>query len=244
MAIDSKTNYSVFNSSAEEKFLKDGWALDDDADKELHERRKSTFTYMVNMVNEYGLPGDSALTEEAVDDFVSWKANKNVVARIQFLEENQETYKDYGGYWLTLADSYYDLENYQKCLDTVTEYESMSARIFRHDYDYAQILPRAITAAGEIYNKDQYISVADNWCQKIMKNTEDDDWSLRYFAAQTYLDLYGATKEQSFIEKAYKICLNNVNVLAAEQQKLNERYLNKPEKLKVSGKKKAKELPV
>lgn len=241
MAIDSKSNYSAFNSSKEKDFLEKGWALDDAADKELHERRKSAFTYMIKMVNEYGLPGDSALTEEAVDDFVSWKANKNVVARIQFLEENQETYKDYGGYWLTLADSYYDLEDYQKCLDAVTEYESISARIFRHDYDYAQILPRAITAAGKIYKKDQYISVADNWCQKIMKNTEDDDWSLRYFAAQTYLDLYGETKEQSFIEKAYKICLNNVNVLAAEQQKLNERYLNKPEKLKVFGKKKAKE---
>lgn len=241
MAIDSKSNYSAFNSKAEKDLLEQGWALDDAADKELHERRKSAFTYMIKMVNEYGLPGDSALTEEAVEDLVSWKANKNVVARIQFLEENQETYKDYGGYWLTLADSYYNLENYQKCLDAVAEYESVSARIFRHDYDYAQILPLAITAAKKIYKRDQYIPALDNWCQIIMKNTEDDDWSLRYFAAQTYLDLYGETKEQSFIEKAYKICLNNVNVLAAEQQKLNEKYLNKPEKLKVSGKKKAKE---
>lgn len=105
MAVDSETSYKAYTNKTEEKYLNDGWALDDEEAKNLHESRKGNFVYMVKIVNDYDLPGNLALTEDTVDEFVHWKKEDNVEGRIQFLESNKDTYKGYGGYWLTLADS-------------------------------------------------------------------------------------------------------------------------------------------
>ena len=225
MAVDSYTSYTAYTAEAEQKYLKDGWALDDDEASVLHESRKGTFSYMVQMVNDYDLPGDLTLTEDTVDEFVSWKNNDNVVSRIQFLESNKNTYQSYGGYWLELADSYYSDGDYQKCLDAIETYEGLGTRIFRRDYELAKILPLAIAAAKEIYAADEYAPYAAKHAQIIIDNTDHDDWALRYFAAQTLVDLYAETKDDEYVQQAYKIVLDNVNYLVSEQQSMNATYL-------------------
>ena len=96
MAIDSITSYTAYTSETELQYLKDGWALDDEETAVLHESRKGTFAYMINMVGEYDLPGEQTLTEDTVEEFVKWKNNDNVISRIQFLESNQSMYQSYG----------------------------------------------------------------------------------------------------------------------------------------------------
>ena len=226
MAVDSYTSYTAYNASVEQQYLKDGWALDDDEAKVLHESRKGTFSYMVQMVNDYDLPGDLTLTEDTVDEFVSWKNNDNIVSRIQFFESNKGTYQSYGGYWLTLADSYYNNGDYEKCLEAVEEYEKLGTRIFRRDYELAKVLPLAIAAAKEVYEIDEYAPYAAEKSQIIISNTDHDDWALRYFAAQTLVDLYAETEEDAYLQDAYKIVLDNVNYLVAEQQSMNDTYLS------------------
>lgn len=225
MAVDSYTSYTAYTAEAEQKYLKDGWALDDDEANVLHESRKGTFSYMVQMVNDYDLPGDLTLTEDTVDEFVSWKNNDNIVSRIQFLESNKGTYQSYGGYWLALADSYYSDGDYQKCLDAIETYEGMGTRIFRRDYELAKVLPLAIAAAKETYDSDEYAQYAAEHAQTIINNTDHEDWALRYFAAQTLVDLYAETKDDGYVQQAYKIVLDNVNYLVAEQQTMNDTYL-------------------
>ena len=227
MAVDSATSYAAYKNQAEQQFLKDGWALDDEAAKVLHESRSDTFTYMVKMVNEYNLPGDLTLTEDTVKEFVECKNNSSVASRIRFLESNQNTYQFYGGYWLTLAESYYENENYKKCLDAINTYENMGVRIFRNDYELARILPLAIASARKTYSPEKYAQYASEKAQKIINNTEHDDWALRYFASQTYADLYANTKNQSYLKKAYDVTLDSVNYLIPEQQALNTAYLAK-----------------
>lgn len=225
MAVDSVTSYKACTNAAEQQYIKDGWALDDEEATTLHESRKGTFSYMVKMVNDYDLPGDLTLTEDTVDEFVDWKNNKNVVGRIRFLESNKDTYQEYGGYWLTLADSYYEDKDYQECLDAVESYEKMGIRIFRYDYDLARVLPHAIVAAKEEYSSSKYASYASEKAAEIIDNTEYDDWALRYFAAQTLVDVYDVTKNKSYLESAYNITLDNVNYLVQEQQNMNSIYL-------------------
>ena len=226
MAVDSYTSYTAYNASIEQQYLKDGWALDDEEAKVLHESRKGTFSYMVQMVNDYDLPGDLTLTEDTVDEFVSWKNNDNIVSRIQFFESNKGTYQSYGGYWLTLADSYYNNGDYEKCLEAVEAYEGLGTRIFRRDYELAKVLPLAIAAAKEVYDIKEYAPYAAEKAQVIISNTDHDDWALRYFAAQTLVDLYAETKDDGYLHDAYKIVLDNVNYLVAEQQSMNDKYLS------------------
>lgn len=225
MAVDSATSYKAYTNAAEQQYLRDGWALDDEEAETLHESRKGTFSYMVKMVNDYDLPGDLTLTEDTVDEFVDWKNNKNVVGRIRFLESNKDTYREYGGYWLILADSYYEDKDYDECLDAVDTYEKMDIRIFRNDYDLAQVLPHAIVAAKEVYSSSKYASYASEKAQEIIDNTEHNDWALRYFAAQTLVDVYDVTKDKDYLQSAYDITLDNVNYLVQEQQNMNNAYL-------------------
>ena len=225
MAVDSYTSYTAYTAENDLQFLKDGWALDDEEAAALHESRKGAFSYMIKMVNDYGLPGELSLTEGTVADLVEWKNNDNVVARIQFLESNQKIYQSYGGYWLILADAYYNNGEFKNCLDAVATYEAMGTRLFRWDYEYAKVLPLAIASAEQVYSGDEYVEYAAKHADAIYENTQNKDWALRYFAAQTYVDLFAKASDKQYLEKAYSIALDNVNYLVKEQQTMNETYL-------------------
>ena len=225
MTVDSVTSYQTSAAQADLQYLQDGWALDDEDAEFLHNQRKSTFSYMVKTVNENKLPGELALTEESVDTFVDWKNNQNVVARIRFLESNQNTYMAFGGYWLTLAQSYYENQDYEKCLDAIKSYEDLEICIFRKDYDYAEVLPYAIAASEEVLSGSDYISNIEHYAENIINNTGNDQWSLRYIAAQAYIELYSKTNDDTYLRKAYDIALDNVNNLVSKQYSMNETFL-------------------
>lgn len=225
MAVDSATSYMSATAENELQFIKDGWALDDEEATVLHNSRKSTFNYMISMVRDNNLPGDLVLTESSVEDLVKWKNNENVTARIRLLESNQKTYQSYGGYWLILAQSYYDNDDYQKCLDAIQKYETLETRIFRRDYEYAKLLPLVITALSNVYSGDEYVDHAGPYAQKILDNTDHSDWALRYFAAQTFVDLYAKDNNVDYLQKAYNIALDNATFLVDEQRALNAKYL-------------------
>ena len=251
MAVDAKSSYDAASSQADLQFLKDGWELDDQAADELHNSTKNALNYMYNMVRDYDLPGDYALNDESVEAFVSWTAKENLVSKISWLESNQKTYEQFGPYWLELVKDYYDAENYVQCLDALNHYEKVSTRIFRKDLDYAQVLPMAIISARETMSENQYVEFADKYCDLILTNTkkysdsEDFDWSKRYFVAQIYLDLYAKTNNDAYLESAYNIAFENVNILADSQKGLNKTYLaevKQAEKKKGATKREKKEI--
>ena len=225
MAADSVTSYNTASSQTDLQYIKEGWELDDAEAAELHDSTKSELSYMFNMVRDYSLPGDYALNQESVENFVSWVKNPNVVRRIAWLETNEKTYSQFGPYWLRLAEAYYETGDYSKCLEAFGRYEAIATRIFRKDLDYARALPMAIISAAECREESEYIEIAENYCELILSNTKDSDWGLRYFVAQTYLDLYAKTDRDSYLDAAYKIEFDNVNILVDEQKELNTVYL-------------------
>lgn len=225
MAVDSATSYASASAQADMQYLQDGWVLDDEAASALHNSRKDTFSYMVSIVGDYSLPGDLALSEGAVEEFVEWENNSNVVQRIQFLESNRETYQALGTYWIVLAESYYENGQFDKCLSAVASYEALDVQIFRNDYEYARVLPLAVIAAGEVLAGDQYVTTVERYLGQIMSNTDYSDWVSHYFAAQAYVELYSRTGKQVYLEKAYDVVVDNVNGLVNVQRELNAEYL-------------------
>ena len=155
-ALDSGLNYLDGAREAELEYLQDGWALDDEQAATLHEIRKGTFNYMVETVRDYDLPGELALTEQAVADYVEWENNSNDLQVIRFFEDNEATYRAFGPYWLALARRYYNVGDYAACLRAFDAYEQLDMDIFRRDYDLAQALPLAIVAARNVQDDAQY----------------------------------------------------------------------------------------
>ena len=80
---------------------------------------------------------------------------------------------------------------------------------------------------------------------KKYSDSEDFDWSKRYFVAQIYLDLYAKTNNDAYLESAYNIAFENVNILADSQKGLNKTYLaevKQVEKKKGATKREKKEI--
>lgn len=223
MAVDSLSSYSSQIEYLDLQYLQDGWVLDDEEAANLHDSRTSMFSYMVRVSRD--LPAGVTLSEEAVNNFVEWKNKENVTSRIRWLESNQDTYRYFGEYWLVLADSYYENEDYDKCLNAMAAYEALDNSIFRRDIRFAQTIPYAIVAAREILDDAAYTKIAEHYVQLIVKNTNNSDWALRYFAAQTYADLYALTDERAYLQDAYDLAYDNVNELVPQQFALNSTYL-------------------
>lgn len=229
-AVDSYTNYKNANESADTEFLMSGWDLDDEELATVQKNRERAFNYMVDMVQEYGLDGKLTLNEKAIEKFVEICDIESVPEKIRRLNSEEETYKLLGNYWLELADCYFETSQYDKCLECVDKYQELSTGIFRKDYNYAQILPKAIVAAQNQYsgNKNKYETVINAYATDLINNTEKSEeyWSTRYFAAQVYMDLYAKTNKKNYLEKAYDIAYDNVTLLLKEQRDINSTYLN------------------
>lgn len=231
--VDSYNNYKGANEAVDQEFLMSGWELDDEETATIQKNRERAFDYMVDIVQEYGLDGQLTLNEKAIETFAEICAIESVQQKIRRLESEERTYNLLGNYWLELADCYYETSQYRKCLDCVDKYKSLATGIYRKDYNYVQILPKAIVAAQKIYSGNDYISNIEAFADSIIKNTDTEEWAIRYFAAQVYLDLYSRTDNRGYLEAAYNIAYDNVTILLDEQQKLNTTYLEDVKKLEI-----------
>lgn len=233
MAVDSVSSYKAATSQADLQYIQDGWELEDQELTELHNSTKNALSYMFDMVRDYNFDGDYALSEEAIKDFVKWKSkpDSQLISKIEWFKSHKDTYQNFGRYWLELVKDYYNSEDYENCIESIRQYESVSTRIFRKDTDKANVLPMVIIAAKETLSEAEYIELANSYCSEIYDNTKDDDWSLRYFVAQIYMDLNILTKDELYLQKAYEIALGNVNVLVDEQRTLNKTYMEEIQKI-------------
>ena len=220
--VDSYNNYATQVDSLDREYLISNWELDDEETATIRRNRDSYFDYMVDIVQQYQFDGNITLNENAVKQFAEICENEDLTGKVQSLESQKSTYENFANYWLELADCYYELGKYDKCLSCIDTYKTLSVGIFRKDYDYAQILPKVIVAAQ---STNQSAALIEGFANDIINNSDNDDWSLRYFAAQVYVDLYSRTHQKSYLEKAYEIVLDNVNELKVEQQRLNKTYL-------------------
>ncbi len=236
-AVDSYNSYKSASENADKEFLMSGWELDDEEVATVQKNRDRAFDYMVDMVQEYGLDGTMTLNEKSIEKFAEICDIESVPERIRRLESEVDTYKLLGNYWLELADCYFETDKYEKTLECVDEYNELATGIYRQDFNYVKILPKAIVAAQNVYSDqpDQYISRTGAYADAILENTpkDEDNWSTRYFAAQVYLDLYARTDDLQYLKNAYNIVYDNMTILLQGQRDLNDTYLNEVKEVTV-----------
>ncbi len=225
-------DYLKGKNSVEKAYLEEGWTLDDDETMELQNSASNDFQYKCEMVRKYDLPDEYIVREKDVEAFVKWSKKTNLVGKIDWFASNESRYQKFGPYWLELVKDYYEYGDYEKCLESIKRYEENYSKITRTDYDYADALPMVIVAAKETLSDEEYMDIAKKYCQLIRENTKDEDWALRYFAAQVYLDIYRISRNKDDLKDAYEIVYYNVNVLLDEQKSLNEAYLAPVQKVR------------
>ena len=233
LAVDSVNSYTAHTSELDMQYLQDTWNLEDEESKNLHNSRTGMFNYLVTITGNYDLPGVITLNEEYVTEFVKWKNSTNINQRIRWLESKFDTYRYFGEYWLALAESYFQNNNPEKCLEAIAEYESLNIAIYRRDYKYANVLPYAIVSAKETMETADYVVFAAKYADLLLKHAGWYDWAKQYFACQTYVELYSITEDETYLQKAYNTALDTAAYLVEEQKALNEEYLAELELKKV-----------
>lgn len=240
--IDSYNNYKSANDNAEHEYFLSGWELDQEESNVILRNRDYTFNYMTDIVQEYGSEenkvklGKLTLNEKAIENFAEICAIDEVHRKIERLTYVEETYKLFGNYWLELADCYYTTGEYEQCLACIAKYYELDISIFRQDFNIVPILPKAIVAAQAVYTGNEYVTNVQAFADAIVDNASPDEWAVRYFAAQTYMDLYAKTENRAYLEKAYEIIKHNVTELIEEQISLNTTYLQDVQKVTLSNK--------
>ena len=229
MTVDASMKYKSAVSEAELNYLKSGWELEDAESDELHNSTKNALSYIFSMARKYGFTGDSEkyiLREDTIEDFIEYvdKPDSQLTQKIAWFENHHDIYEAFGPYWLELVKDYYKAKQYENCLLAVGRYEAVTSRISLKDGEYANVLPMAIIAAKEMLPEDEYCKTAEGYCEAILKNTKDEDWSLRYFAAQIYIDLCTITGDREYLDRAYEVAKANVVNLVDEQRSLNATY--------------------
>ncbi len=214
------------SSALQFQYLDSGWELSDEELATLHVLRQDTFDYMVTMVNANELPSDLILSQHAVDQLITRKETDSSASFVRFLENNEGTYKAYDGYWLLLAQGRFECGDYQGCLDAIRTYEAFPAHIFRLDRAYARIIPAAIASAAATMQDEEYVPYAEEHLSALLANTSPDEWDLRYFAAQAYVDLYMRNGDEGNLRTAYDLTLDNASMLVSEQLRMNNEYLS------------------
>ena len=233
--VDSYTSYKNASAAADQEFLMSGWDLDDEETATIQKNRDRAFDYMVDIVQEYGLDGKLTLNEKDIAKFSEICSIESPKQKIRRLESEVDTYQLLGNYWLELADCYYETDQFQKCLDAVAQYNNLATGIYRKDFNYVQILPKAIVSAQAVYSDNrEYVAAVDSLVQDLMDNTATEDWSIRYFAAQVFMDLYTKTNNLDYIRKAYNIAYDNVTILLDKQVDINRTYLADVEEATIS----------
>jgi hypothetical protein len=227
MAIDSVVRYNTAQQNAEANLILANFDIQKEELIPLSNLKKDYFNHMINITRINNLDGSESLSQESIERFVNYLLDTNKQRAREWLEQNRALYAKYAPYWLALADIYYDLGRYQECLNAVQTYESVQAPIFRKDFDLSRVLPKAILVASNLYNNNQtYISLAKRYLQEIKDNTDESDWALRYFAAQTYISLAATNERQTNLQLAYDLLVENIIYLSREQDKVQNSYTN------------------
>ena len=237
LSLNSYAGYQSAVSAAEFQFLQSNWEVEDNEKRYLDNARIDAFNYLMDIVRDNELPGELSLNANVIDAFLEKNNSDNVYRNLQFLETNQETYKAYYGYWLFLADMYYKTGNYEKCLEAFQSYEQMNVRIFQRNHDLAEVLPSIICSAQEVLSGDELIAFEEKCGKMLMDNASvyvkkkgkiesKNDWVLKYFAIQTYIDLYDKTQDESYLQTAYTWTWTVIDELIDIQREKNIEYIN------------------
>ncbi len=243
--LTSDTLSSVLKLSQGADYLLKSCELDDQQLGILHQISQEAFSNRVKYSKDRQIPESFLLTGEMLQDFAREINKSNNASKIAFLERNEsrKNYRYFGLYYLALVKSYFEAGRFQDCLEAASAYETVSVRLFRKDYDYAKLIPFVIAAAQNVY-PDSYEKYIEKYFFRIegtgetftsqegnitadytiKGNTKETDWTLRYFAAQTLMQLYAKTNDSRYLEEAYTITFDAVRKYADEQQTLIEDY--------------------
>ncbi len=227
---ESPETYMAFQNPADPYFLQLNQTFQEEEIQILDGINAEALSCLNDFVKKKELPEEYLFTEEAVQKYAEWKNSGDLLGRIHFLEENQETYSGYAGLWLLAAQSYFENGDYAKCLSAIQAYEEAQKPSYTIDSNYARLLPAAVISLLETVRLvDTRVERISSCVENLIRNTDGNDWALRYFASMAYMEI-SRSSDNSWLKArcrshAYTVSRSIVKYLSSEQQSGNHSWL-------------------
>jgi hypothetical protein len=226
MTLDSFMRYKSASNSADFNYLLGNLDLKKEDILVLANLTGDYFNYMIDISRAYNLDVSESINRDSISNFVRYSLDDNLERRLQWFDDNRVLYANYGAYWLRLADTCYDLGLYDRCISAVQRYENIQTPVFRNDHDYASVIPKVILSASNIHGDSiTYQRLAVQYLEKMLNNIIEEDWALRYFAAQAYISLAGIGNREQNLNSAYNLLVTNITYLSRKQEENMNQYL-------------------
>lgn len=229
MITNSISSYKSSMARADMEELKMKWELEDKDLNIFEEISKNAWSYRVDVSNKYGI--SNSLNEKKIQKIFELKKEDVIERRLKELEnpEIQELYTEahYQPYYLILAETYYQSEKWKECVQAYQDYEKNPTRLFEKDHEAAKILPKVIHAAQKYMGSTEIVNFIKEYNQKLIKETSDEEWELRYFAAVNSVNLANLDPEnrQDHLKHAFDLFTNNISKLSRRQDSLLAKYI-------------------
>lgn len=229
MPVDAAESYAAIQSPAQLNYYQDHPSLDEEQSVSLAEARDGLMAYLDNYVKENELPAQYALSPQTASDFANL-LNKSAQEKLQFLSDSAETYSELPDYWVLLAQSRFENGDYKECLNAIGTYAEKQAPVYQTDRTYAHLIPLAMICLQEtVQIAVTRVRQIEPYIERLILNTSEDDWALRYFAAMAYTDITRASDnpwaKEGYLNNAYAILRSVTENLAAKQRDSNTAYL-------------------
>ena len=230
---ESPETYMAFQNPADPYFLQLNQTFREEEMQVLDGIKAEALSCLNDFVKKKDLSEEYLFTAEAVQKLSEWKHSGDLLGKIHFLEENTETYSGYAGLWLLAAQSYFENGDYSKCLSAVQTYEEAQKPACKTDRNYARLLPAAVISLLETVRLvDTRVERIAACVENLIKNTDTDDWALRYFASMAYMEI-SRSGDNSYMKDRWRknactVSGSVVKHLTAFQQDLNHSYMAEP----------------
>ncbi|MBQ9824733.1 MAG: hypothetical protein IJM63_09575 [Solobacterium sp.] len=227
---ESPETYMAFQYPADTYFLQLNQTFREEEMQVLDGIKAEALSCLNDFVKKKDLSEEYLFTEDAVQKYTEWKHSGDLSGKIHFLEENQETYSGYAGLWLLAAQSYFENGDYSKCLSAVQTYEEAQKPACKTDRNYARLLPAAVISLLETVRLvDTRVERIAACVENLIKNTDGNDWALRYFASMAYMEI-SRSGDNSYMKDRWRknactVSGSVVKHLTAFQQDLNHSYM-------------------
>ena len=229
MPVDPPESYARIQSPVQLYYYQDHPSFDEEQSASFREARDGLMAYLESYVKEKELLPQYALSAETASDFARLYSG-NAQENLQFLRDHADIYSELPDYWALLAQSCFETGDYSECLNAIETYVQKQAPVYQTDRAYGHLIPLAVICLQETVNiAVTRVRQIEPYIKRLILNTSEKDWALRYFAAMAYTEITRASDnpwaKEAYLDSAYAILRSVTEKLAAEQRAHNGAYL-------------------
>ena len=203
-AVSSMSSYMDAKNQANLEYMQSQWELDDQEMDILLDLGKGIYDYKCKIATDLNIPTELTLSTEDLEAFVNFSNEPNADTRYIKLLNLDKRLEILPDYWMELALTTYELENYKATLSYIEKFEEIYYPVIYHDSDYAHLLMVKSDCINQLSSETKYQDLEEIG-DLLLAHIGAEDWQGRFYVLSLYMEIFRATNDVEIFKKAYSL---------------------------------------